>query len=51
MDPILEALKEFQDSLGELASECEKLADELQRIAIRGVDVMDELAGEGRPLL
>ena len=28
-DPVLEALKEFQDSLGELARECEKLADEL----------------------
>jgi len=29
MDPILEALKEFETCLGELASECEKLADEL----------------------
>lgn len=29
MDAVLEALKEFEACLGELASECEKLADEL----------------------
>lgn len=51
MDPILEALKEFEACLGELASECERLADELRaEQAEETADHYRELARDARLL-